>query len=102
MVTSVKPAACNPYYDGFEDEKMDFLLQVRVTVQSSVVRMLLRYGNRTAPIYVINPKSLIEKCLVHFTKIQEILMSDIYSVDIDNPFDWKIAELILSEKMVEL
>ena len=51
-------------------------------------------------IYVINPKSLIEKGLGHFTKIRKYAMPELYSIDIDNPFDWKVAELILEEKML--
>ena len=102
MVTSVKPAACNPYYDGFEDDENAFLTPSKGDGTIQRRQDAPQVWQQNGSIYVINPKSLIEKCLVHFTKIRKYPMSDIYSVDIDNPFDWKIAELILSEKMVEL
>lgn len=102
MVTSVKPAACNPYYDGFEDDENGFLTPSKGDGTIQRRQDAPQVWQQNGSIYVINPKSLIEKCLVHFTKIRKYPMSDIYSVDIDNPFDWKIAELILSEKMVEI
>ena len=51
-------------------------------------------------IYVINPKSLMEKGMAHFARIRKYAMSELYSVDIDNPFDWKVAELVVNEKML--
>ena len=42
----------------------------------------------------------MEKGLAYFTRIRKYAMSELYSVDIDNPFDWKGAELIIEEKML--
>ena len=50
---------------------------------------------------MINPTSLKEKGLSGFTRIKKYEMDDIHSVDLDTMFDWKIAELMLKEKMVE-
>lgn len=100
MVTSVKPAACNPYYDGFE-EQSDGLLYVSKGDGALARRQDAPcVWQQNGSIYVINPQSLIEKGLGGFTRIRKYAMSELYSVDIDNPFDWKIAELVLEEKLL--
>lgn len=100
MVTSVKLSSCNPYYDGFEEDaegilkisKGDGTIERRQDAPS--------VWQQNGSIYVINPHSLIEKGMAHFTRIRKYVMSEIYSVDIDNTFDWKIAELIINENML--
>ena len=102
MVTSVKLSSCNPYYDGFEEDK-DGLLRI-----SKGDGMIERRQDapsvwqQNGSIYVINPKSLIDKGMAHFTRIRKYAMSELYSVDIDNPFDWKMAELVINEKMLDV
>lgn len=102
MVTSVKPAACNPYYDGFEDDEDGFLTPSKGDGTIQRRQDAPQVWQQNGSIYVINPKSLIEKGLTCFTKVRKYPMSEVYSVDIDNTFDWKIAELILLEKLVEI
>lgn len=102
MVTSVKPAACNPYYDGFEDDEDGFLTPSKGDGTVQRRQDAPQVWQQNGSIYVINPKSLIEKGLTCFTKVRKYPMSEVYSVDIDNTFDWKIAELILLEKLVEI
>lgn len=100
MVTSVKLSSCNPYYDGFEEDadgllrisKGDGMIERRQDAPS--------VWQQNGSIYVINSKSLMEKGMAHFTKIRKYAMSELYSVDIDNPFDWKVAELVINEKMI--
>ncbi len=97
MVTSVRPAACNPYYDGFEDNSEGLLV---VSKGDGLIERRQDAPNvwqQNGSIYVINPKSLMEKGLSRFTRIRKYPMSEYYSVDIDNPFDWKVAELIIKE-----
>lgn len=100
MVTSVKPAACNPYYDGYE-EGVDGLLYISkgdgiIERRQDAPEVWQQNGS----IYVINPASLMGKGLSGFTRIRKYAMPELYSVDIDNPFDWKVAELIINEKML--
>lgn len=100
MVTSVRPAACNPYYDGFEDNSEGLLV---VSKGDGLIERRQDAPNvwqQNGSIYVINPKSLMDKGLSRFTRIRKYPMSEYYSVDIDNPFDWKVAELVISEKML--
>ena len=100
MVTSVKLASCNPYYDGFE-EHSDGLLYVSKGEGNIERRQDAPcVWQQNGSIYVINPVSLMEKGLGGFTKIRKYAMDEVHSVDIDNPFDWKVAELVISEKML--
>lgn len=100
MVTSVKLSSCNPYYDGFEEDA-DGLLKISKGDGTIERRQdAPSVWQQNGSIYVINPKSLMEKGMAHFTKIRKYAMSELYSVDIDNPFDWKVAELVINEKMI--
>ena len=36
------------------------------------------------------------------TKIGKYVMDTYYSIDLDTMFDWKMAELLLNEKIVDL
>ncbi len=103
MVVSVKEASANPYYNCFEENQEGFL-----TISKSTGHPITR--RQDAPkvweyngsIYVINPNSLKQKGMQHFTSVRKYPMSDLYSVDIDTPFDWKVAELLLNEKLLAL
>lgn len=53
-------------------------------------------------IYVINPQSLKEKGMGRFTKIRKYVMDDYYSIDLDTLFDWKVAELMITERILSL
>ena len=100
MVTSVKLSSCNPYYDGFEEDA-DGLLRISKGDGTIERRQdAPSVWQQNGSIYVINSKSLMEKGMAHFTKIRKYAMSELYSVDIDNPFDWKVAELVIDEKMI--
>lgn len=101
MVTSVKLSSCNPYYDGFEEDADGLLVISKGDGTIERRQDAPSVWQQNGSIYVINPKSLMEKGLAHFTRIRKYAMSELYSVDIDNPFDWKIAELVLNEKMLE-
>lgn len=97
MVTSVKSAPCNPYYDGFEDNEEGLLTISKGDGMIERRQDAPKVWQLNGSIYVINPKSLMERGLSHFTRIRKYPMSEYYSVDIDNPFDWKVAELIIKE-----
>ena len=51
-------------------------------------------------VYVINPDSLKRSKLSEFKRIRKYEMDELHSLDLDTLFDWKIAELLLSEEMV--
>ena len=98
MVTSVKASSCNPYYDGFGENEEGLLVISKGDGTIERRQDAPSVWQQNGSIYVINPKSLMEKGLARFTRIRKYPMSEYYSVDIDNPFDWKIAELMLTEK----
>lgn len=100
MVTSVKLSSCNPYYDGFEEDEEGLLTISKGDGSIERRQDAPSVWQQNGSIYVINPKSLMKKGMAHFTRIRKYAMSDLYSVDIDNPFDWKVAELVINEKML--
>ncbi len=102
MVTSVVHAPSNPYYDAFEENESGVLVLCKG--DGSYVRRqdAPEVWQLNGSIYVINPKSLMEKGMAKFTRIRKYAMPELYSVDIDNPLDWKVAELVVSEKLIEI
>jgi N-acylneuraminate cytidylyltransferase len=103
MVVSVKETSANPYYNCFEEDKNGFL-SISKSISHPITRRqdAPKVWEYNGSIYVINPISLKNKGMQHFTKIRKYPMSELYSVDIDQPFDWKVAELLLNENMIEL
>lgn len=102
MVTSVEEARCNPYYDGFEDNTEGLLTISKGDGSIQRRQDAPPVWQQNGSIYVINPKSLMEKGLGGFNRIRKYPMNTYYSIDIDCMFDWKVAELVLSEKLIEL
>jgi len=103
QVVSVQEAASNPYYNCFEEDSDGFLVMSK-TLQNKLVRRqdAPKAWEYNGSIYVINPKSLKEKCLGGFTKKKKFVMDKFYSIDLDTLFDWKVAEMLLTEKLVEI
>lgn len=100
MVTSVRPAACNPYYDGFEEDKEGLLKISKGDGTIARRQEAPKVWQQNGSIYVINPKSLVEKGMGGFTKIKKYAMPETYSVDLDTMLDWKMAELIIKEEIL--
>lgn len=101
MVTSVMPAKCNPYYDGFEDNDKGLL-----TISKGDGTIERRQDapcvwQQNGAVYIINPSQLKAKGLAGMTKIRKYVMDEIHSVDLDTMFDWKVAELMLTEGLVK-
>lgn len=102
MVTSVMPAKCNPYYDGYEDNadgllsisKGDGIIERRQDAPC--------VWQQNGALYIINPIQLKAKGLAGMRKIRKYVMDELHSVDLDNMLDWKIAEIILEEKFVAI
>ena len=51
-------------------------------------------------IYVINIASLRKMSLGEFPRRRKYVMDDKYSIDLDTPFDWMVAEMMLQENIV--
>ena len=97
MLVSVKETKANPYYSLFEEDKEGFLKKSK---QGQFERRqdCPRVYEFNGAIYIINTISLKKMKINEFQKVKKFLMDDESSIDIDNAFDWKIAEMILCKK----
>lgn len=102
MVTTVMPARCNPYYDGFEDNEEGLLSISKGDGTIERRQDAPKVWQLNGAVYVINPKMLKEKGLAHFNRIRKKTMDEVHSVDLDNMLDWKMAEIMLKDKIVVL
>lgn len=100
MVVSVKETSANPYYNCFEEGPDGFLSISKGNGCYHRRQDAPKAWEYTGAIYIINPSSLKEKPMSSFTKVVKYVMDDIHSIDLDTMFDWKLAELVLKEKMV--
>ena len=100
MVTSVKLSSCNPYYDGFEDNAEGLLTICKGDGKIERRQDAPKVWQQNGSIYIINPHSLMEKGMANFTRIRKYPMDALYSVDLDNMLDWKIAELIINDHLL--
>lgn len=102
MVTSVMPAQCNPYYNGFEDNAEGLLTISKGDGTIERRQDAPKVWQQNGAVYVINSTQLKAKGLAGMTKIRKYVMDELHSVDLDNMLDWKIAEIMLEEKLVEI
>lgn len=99
MVVSVVESKANPYYNLFEEDKKGFL-QKSKTGNYTRRQDCPKVWEYNGAIYIINVKSLKQKSLGSFEKVTKFVMDEVSSHDIDTPLDWKIAEVILSDKII--
>jgi CMP-N,N'-diacetyllegionaminic acid synthase len=91
MVVSVKESEANPYYNLFEKNSKGFL------EQSKEGRFERRQDcppvyQYNGSLYVISTSSLKKTPLNQFNHIVPYIMPAEYSIDLDTPLDWIIAE----------
>ncbi len=92
MVVSVKESTSNPYYNLFEEDENGYLHISKgdgVYVRRQDSPKVWEYNGS---IYVMNVESLKSKPLSKFEKKIKYPMENIYSIDIDLPMDWELAE----------
>lgn len=102
MVVSVKETSANPYYNCFEEDKNGFLSISKGNGLLERRQDAPAVWEFNGSIFVINIESLKQMNMSKFTRIKKYIMEDLYSVDIDNILDWKIAELILQENLIKI
>jgi CMP-N,N'-diacetyllegionaminic acid synthase len=51
-------------------------------------------------VYVIRVSSYQKMTASAFPHIKKYVMDDLHSIDIDQPFDWLVAEMILEKKLL--
>jgi N-acylneuraminate cytidylyltransferase len=98
MVVSVKESHHNPYFSLFEENSEGYL---NLSKSGNFIRRqdCPKAYAFNGSVYIINAKSLRRQPLNQFTKVKKYVMDEIHSVDIDNQFDWWIAEMILQKSL---
>lgn len=94
MVVSVKETASNPYYVLFEENDNGFLEKSK---KSNFTRRqdCPKVYEYNGSVYVIKVSSLLNNNSLSFEKTLKYEMDELYSVDIDNQFDFDFAEFLL-------
>ena len=97
MIVSVFETKSNPYYLLFEDCKNGF---IKKSKKSSFTRRqdCPKIYEINGAIYIINPNSLLNRKINSFSRIKKYIMKVEDSIDIDNFFDWKIAEFLFKNE----
>jgi len=100
MVVSVKESSANPYYNLFEEDEGGHLHISKGNGLYTRRQDAPTVWEYNGSIYVINCDSLKRYGMSSFTKKIKYPMESIYSVDIDTPFDWMIAEELMKKYKV--
>lgn len=96
LLVSVKESKASPYFNLFEEDNQGYLKKCK---KSSITR---RQDSPTiysmnGSIYIFNVNSINLKSSSEFKLIKKYIMDDpIYSIDIDNHLDFKLAQAISS------
>lgn len=97
MVVSVKKTKSNPYFNLFEENESGNLELSKKGNFTSRQSVPITYEYNGA-IYIFSKETIQSKQFSEFERIKKYEMSAIDSVDLDEPLDWKLAELIFNEK----
>lgn len=98
MVLGVKHTNANPYYNLKEEDVNGFL---RPSKSASFIRRqdCPNVYEVNGAIYIINPNSLSNLSIQSFTKVVKYVMDNQSSFDIDDEFDWILAECIIKNEL---
>jgi CMP-N,N'-diacetyllegionaminic acid synthase len=94
MVVSVKLSEANPYYNLFEVNDKGFMKKSKegnFETRQECPRVYQYNGS----LYIFNPISVKNSNINAFEKIVKYEMPLPYSLDLDTPEDWKLAECIM-------
>ena len=97
MVVSVKECHENPYFSIFEENVQGFLVKSK---EGSFIRRqdIPKAFVYNGSIYLINIESLKKGPINQFKRVRKYLMDDYFSLDIDTPLDWFMAECLLKSE----
>jgi CMP-N,N'-diacetyllegionaminic acid synthase len=99
MVVSVKESHDNPYFSMFEESSNGYLQLVKPG-KFSRRQDCPKVYSFNGSVYVINVASYQKMLPSSFTKIKKYVMDELYSVDIDQSYDWYVAEMILEKQLI--
>ena len=97
MVVSVKETKANPYFNLFEEDEKGYLKKSKEGSYSRRQNIPKVYEINGA-IYLIKVSSIQKMPIAKFGKIKKYVMDNITSLDIDNEFDYKLAQLFISSR----
>lgn len=98
MVVSVKECSANPYYCVFEENQEGYLNICKGDGNITRRQDAPKVYEYNGAIYVINPQSLKQMPLNKFSRRIKYVMDEMSSLDLDTMNDWKMAEIITSQK----
>jgi len=102
MVVSVKEASANPYYNLFEENKFGYLQISKGKGDYTRRQDAPVVWEYNGSIYVINVNSLKKSAISTFSRVIKYPMEAMYSIDIDLPLDWMIAEELIKQGYINL
>ncbi|TCD02704.1 acylneuraminate cytidylyltransferase family protein [Pedobacter psychroterrae] len=97
MVVSVKETKANPYYLLFEEDAEGFLHKSKKANFTSR-QECPKVWEYNGAIYIMNIQNLKKQGSLGFERVVKYVMDEFSSLDIDTPFDFKLAESMLNEK----
>lgn len=102
MVVSVCESHLNPYFSLFEENENGYLKRSKELPQGINRRQdapkVFQYNGS---IYIVSVEALLKSELHRLTNIRKYQMESIYAIDIDVPLDWKYAEFLISQNIIE-
>jgi CMP-N,N'-diacetyllegionaminic acid synthase len=97
MIVSVKEAKSNPYFNLFEENADGYLIKSK-TGSYTRRQDCPEVYEYSGVFYYISSESIIHRNIGDFEKVIKVIDNElVYNIDIDTEFDWKVAELIMSE-----
>jgi len=99
MLVSVKETSSNPYYVLREENEKGYLVNSK---QGNFTRRqdCPKVWELNGAIYIINVDSFKSKNIVEFQKVKKFVMDEFSSHDIDDEFDWLMAQSIIALKQI--
>ena len=98
MVVSVKETDSNPYYVLFEEDRNEFLQKSK---QGTFTRRqdCPKVYEYNGAVYVMSISTLKNNGIFNFNKKRKFTMSKESSVDVDDIIDFRLAEILMKERI---
>ena len=103
MIVGVNESKANPYFNLFEETSEGYLHLSKKDTGIQRRQDAPRVYQYNGSLYIINTSSLrLYESLAEFPRIIKYVMTDEYSIDIDNAADWTKAEYLLNNHLVSI
>ena len=96
MVVSVKKTKSNPFFNLFYENNEGYLQKIN-NFKSTRRQDCPSVYEYNGSMYLIKVSSLKNELISSFIKIRKYVMSDKYSIDIDNKMDFEFAEYLIGK-----